>query len=179
MPRRRHGLNEAPRIRFPDLVAELSAELKNSRESGQPMIDEQHFPRTKAVRVTVIWDKWEPLSDEDRYETILQAYEQAEGKDFRDRIALAIGLTVPEAVDLGMLSFQVTTALRKGDPVTLAQCRDAMIAEGASVLLDPNKPQLRFATAEEAEACVRRLSKQLPGSEPVWVITREAARVAN
>ncbi len=49
-----------------------------------------------------------------------------------------------------MLPFQIIPALRKGDPVTLDQCRQAMIDEGASTLLGPDKPQLRFATEEEA-----------------------------
>ena len=52
-----------------------------------------------------------------------------------------------------------------------------MIGEGASLLFDPNQPQLRFATAEEAEACRKRLAQKLPGSEPVWVLANEAAGV--
>lgn len=177
MPRIQRRLDEPRRIRFPDLVAELEKELKNARTSGQPLIEEQVFPKTNAVRVMVIWDQWEAVSDGDRYQTILQAYEEVEGKVFCDRIALALGLTVPEAAEAGMLPFQITTALRRDDPVTLGQCREAMIAQGASVLLDPEKPQLRFATEEEAEVCRQRLIEQLPGSEPVWVIAKEVGRI--
>ncbi len=177
MPRIRRRLDEQYRVRFPDLLAELAKELKNASEAGQPLIEEQVFPKTNAVRVTVIWDKWEPISEEDRFHTILQAYEEVEGKAFRERIALALGLTVPEAIETGLLPFQVTTALRSSDPVTLEQCREAMIAQGASVLLDPGKPQLRFATEEEAEACRQQLIRQLPGSEAVWVVAKEVARV--
>ena len=177
MPRIRRGLDDNPRPRFPDLVAELAGELRDNREGGQPRIEEQHFPKTSAVRVTVIWDKWAPLTDEERAATILQAYEQVEGREFRDRIALAIGLTVPEAFESGLLPFQIVTAVRREDPVTPEQCREAMIAEGASVLTDPEKPELRFATEEEAEACRRRLIRRLPGSDPVWVVTKEVARI--
>lgn len=177
MPRIQRRLDEPRRIRFPDLLAELEKELKNARTAGQPLIEEQVFPKTNAVRVTVIWDKWEPVSDEDRYQTILQAYEEVEGKAFRDRIALALGLTVSEAVETGLLPFQITAALRRDDPVTREQCREAMIAQGASVLLDSEIPQLRFATEEEAEACRQRLIGQLPGSEPVWMIAKEVARI--
>lgn len=178
MPRIQRRLDEPRRVRFPDLLTELAKELKNARETGQPLIEEQVFPKTNAVRVTVIWDKWEPVSDDDRYNIILQAYEEVEGKDFRDRIALAIGLTVPEAVESGLLPFQILTALRRGDPVTREQCREAMIAQGASILIDPDHPQLRFATEDEAEACRQRLIRQLPSSEPIWVIAKEAARIA-
>jgi hypothetical protein len=176
VPRIRRNPQERRSPRFPDLLAQLAQELTQSRESGQPVIEEQVFPRTQAVRVTVLWDAWEGVPDEDRAATILQAYEQAEGKEFRDRIALAIGLTIPEAVEAGLLPFQVTALLRKGDPVTPEQCRDAMTAQGGSTLEDPDRPLLRFATAEEAEACVRRLSQQLPGSEPVWTVTQDSRR---
>lgn len=178
MPRIQRRLDEDHRSRFPALLAELAKELKNAREAGQPLIEEQVFPKTNAVRVTVIWDKWEPVPDEDRFHTILQAYEEVEGKAFRERIALAIGLTVPEAAEAGLLPFQITTALRRGDPVTAEQCREAMIVQGASVLLDPEKPQLRFATEEEAEACRQRLIRQLPGSGPVWIITSDVVRMS-
>lgn len=177
MPRIRRTPEQQP-IRFPDLLAELANELKSSHEAGQPLIEEHVFPKTNAVRVTVIWDKWDTVTDQDRFTIILQAYEQTEGRAFRDRIALAIGLTVPEAVELGLLPFQVVTALRPGDSVTLEQCRQAMIAQGASLLIDPAKPQLRFATEEEAEACRQRLIRHLPGSEPIWVIAKDAAWIA-
>jgi hypothetical protein len=177
MPRIRRSLEEPTGPRYPDLLAELADELRNAREAGQPLVEEYVFPRTNAVRVTVIWDKWDLLNNEDRYATILQAYEQVEGKAFHDRIALAIGLTVPEAVEAGLLPFRITTSLRRGDPVTIEQCREAMIAQGASVLMDPENSLLRFATEKEAEACRQRLIHQLPGSEPVWVIAKDAGRM--
>jgi hypothetical protein len=177
MPRIKRGLDEPPPARFSELVAALVDELKSSREAGQPMIEEQYFPRTSAIRATVIWDRWAPLADEERSASILQAYRDAEGKDFSDRIALAIGLTVPEAHESGLLPYQVTAGVRQGDPVTPEQCARAMTDQGASLLVDPKRPQLRFATEEEAEACVRRLAQALPRSEPIWVISRDDNRV--
>ena len=78
----------------------------------------------------------------------------------RDRIALASGLTVPEAHAAGMLPFQVFPALRRGDPVTLDQCRQALIDEGASILFGADNPQLRFATEEDAEKARERLAQE-------------------
>jgi hypothetical protein len=136
------------------------------------MIDEQVFP-TNAISVRVIWDKWDHVPHDIRSATILSAYRAAEGVDYSRRIALATGLTVPEARASGLLPFQIILALRQDDPVTEQQCRDAMIAEGASTLWGRDLPRLLFATEEEAEACVSRLSGTLPGSGPVWVITQE------
>ncbi len=76
-----------------------------------------------------------------------------------------------------MLPFQIIPALRRGDPVTLEECRQAMIEEGASTLLGSEKPQLRFASEEEAEAARNRLIQRLPTSEQVWVITQDVGQV--
>ena len=173
MPRNICDVHE-PYPRSAELVSQLVAELKANNPSGQPIIEEERFPKTGAIRATVIWDQWEDVDDEDRMATILQAYEQVEGEPFRDRIALAIGLTVPEAHDLGRLPFEIVPLVRRDDRVTLDECRDAMIAEGASLLPSPESPRLRFPTEEEAQECVRRLAKQLPGSDAVWMVQREA-----
>ncbi len=179
MPRIILGHGAQPRPQFPDLVGALADELRTNRPFGQPVIREQRFPRTDAVRTTVIWDEWEPLGDEERVATIKQAYAEVEGDEFRDRLALAIGLTVPEAHDAGLLPVQVATALRESDPVTVDQCQEAMIQLGASVLSDPEKPVLRFATVEEAEECVRQLEERLPNSKPVWIVTQDVARIVD
>lgn len=176
MPRKRRGFEEPPPRAVRNLVDRLADELKSNRPSGQPMIEEEEFPTGK-IRVNVIWDAWDRVPLEDRTATILQAYEQAEGRDYRDRIALASGLTVPEAHAAGMLPYQVIAAVRKGDPVTADQCRRALIEEGASILFGEDNPQLRFATEEEAEAARKRLAARLPNSEPVWVITKEVGTV--
>ncbi len=184
MPRKARSFEEAPRLTADDLVEKLAAELRKSREYGQPIIDEEVFPTGK-IRVVVIWDEWDRLPMEDRTTAILQAYNRAEDEK-REKIALASGLTVPEAVAAGMLPFVIIPAVRKGDPVTMEQCRQAMIDEGASRLLgpEPNKLRLlpepirlRFATLDDAEAARRRLLERLPGSDQVWVITQEVGSV--
>jgi hypothetical protein len=172
MPRKKMG----PELRtgeiHKELADKLAAELKNSKAYGQPLIFEETY-RTGKVRVNVIWDAWNGMPLQQRSATILRAYEVAEGKESRDRIALANGLTVPEAYAAGMLPYQIIAAVRKGDVVTLDQAREALLEEGASKLLDPLAVQLRFATEEDAQAARQRLIKRFPGSEDVWIITRE------
>ena len=176
MPRKRRGFETPPRHTVSNLVERLVDELKSDRQSGQPMIEELEFP-TRKVRVNVIWDEWDRVPLEDRTATILRAYELAEGGEYRDRIALASGLTVPEAHAAGMLPYQVIPVVRNGDPVTMDQCRKAMIEEGASVLFGEDQPQLRFGTEEDAEAAWKRLAARLPKSEQVWVVTKEVGTV--
>lgn len=172
MPRKRLGPEAGITDARVDLAGRLAAELKSDREYGQPMIYEQAY-RTGKVRVTVIWDEWDGVPLQERTATILRAYETAEGVEARNRIALASGLTVPEAYAAGMLPYQVITALRKGDPVTFEQARQAFAEEGASRLFSPQALQLRFATEPEAEACRRRLIRRFPGTDDVWMINRE------
>jgi hypothetical protein len=176
MPRKRRGFEEPPRRTIGNLVERLVDELKSDRQSGQPVIDEEEFP-TKKLRVNVLWDAWDRVPLEERTATILRAYEEAEGREYGNRIALASGLTIPEAHAAGMLPYQVIAAVRKGDPVTPEQCRQALIEEGASTLFGEDQPQLRVATEEEAEAARKRLAERLPNSEPVWIITKEVGTV--
>ena len=176
MPRIIRGTEEV--LAIPSLVEALGDELRSSRETGQPIIDEQRFPDTNAIRSTVIWDEWARLTDEQRSSTILQAYEVVEGKPFRDRIALAVGLTFPEAYEAGLLPYCVVPLLRSGDTVTAEQCINAMRAEGASLLFDSGKPQLRFPSEQQANASKNRLTDALPGSGPVWAVVQEVGRIS-
>src|SRR5712671_3409197 len=97
MPRIKRSPTGRENGRPPKLLPELVAELKQARESGQPIIDEFTFPATNRIRVAVICDKWESVPDEERLATIYRAFQQAEGKEYADRISIAQGLTVPEA----------------------------------------------------------------------------------
>lgn len=172
MPRKRIGAQTARMATRNDWAEKLAAELKSGRDFGQPMVYEQEYATGK-LRVIVIWDEWADAPLEERSAIILRAYELAEGPDYAERIALASGLTVPEAAAAGMLPFQIIPGLRQTDPVTFEQVREAMLAEGASTLGGTQTLQLRFATEEEAEACRQRLARRLPGSEPIWIINRE------
>jgi hypothetical protein len=172
MPRIKMVFEDQPRRADGKLVERLADELKADRESGQPFIYEQSFPTGK-VRVLVIWDDWADLPLEERTNIILSAVEKSDGRDYRAKVALASGLTVPEGVAAGMLPHQIIPARRKADKVTLEQCREAMLAEGASRLFGPNALQLRFPTEEAAEACRMRLIKRLPNSDEIWIVSRE------
>jgi hypothetical protein len=173
MPRITRGLNPPARSQHTELFNDLAAELKRKDGFGQPRIEEEHFPRTRLIKVTVIWDKWDRIPDEDRVEVILEAYEKVEGPEFRNRITLAIGLTVPEAHEIGLLPYEICTAVRKGDRVTLDDCKKAMLAVGGSTLFEPGVVRLRLATQAEAEASRRHLCEILPGSDEVWLINKD------
>lgn len=172
MARIKMGLEEQPRRTDGKLVERLVDELKANRESGQPFIYEQSFTTGK-IRVLVIWDEWKDQSLEERTNIILSAVEKADGRDYRAKVALASGLTVPEGVAAGMLPYHIIPAHRKADKVTLEQCREAMLAEGASQLFGPNVLQLRFPTENAAEACRKRLIRRLPNSDEIWIVSRE------
>ena len=140
------------------------------------MIDEEEFPSGK-VRVTVLWDEWKDITLEERTAAVLRAYELAQD-DTRQRIALASGLTLPEAYAAGMLPFRITPHLRREDVVTQEDCRRAMIDEGASTLVQTmTTPLLAFARRDEAEAARDRLARRLPASDQAWVITEDVGRV--
>jgi hypothetical protein len=173
MPRRKIGVQSALPAGKRRLVEALAAELRDTgRPFGQPMIYEQEYPTGK-VRVLVVWDEWADDPLEDRSAVILKAYEAVEGPAAREKIALASGLTVPEATAAGMLPYQIITAIRRGDPVTQDQARQAFLELGASKLGNERALQLRFATEDEAEAGRRHLVERFPGSDDVWMVRRD------
>jgi hypothetical protein len=172
MARRRIGPVVAKGTVRTELAEKLAAELRSDREYGQPFIYEQEY-RTGKLRVTVVWDAWEGMPLPERSATIGRAYELAEGPSSRDRIALASGLTVPEAHAAGMLPYEIIPAVRKGDPLTEGEARQALMEEGGTQLGHWRKVQLRLATQEEAEAARQRFIARFPGSEEAWVIHRD------
>lgn len=172
MPRRQFDPQSRTTSPNKTLAEKLAAELESDREYGQPFIYEQKY-QTGKLRVSVIWDDWRRLSLPERSATILKAYELAEGPETRDRIALASGLTVPEAHEAGLLPYEVIAAVRKGDPIQRHEVPNALRREGASLLFHPTWPRLFFATEEEAEAARKRLSERYPGTDEVWIINRE------
>jgi hypothetical protein len=153
-------------------VDRLVEELGADREAGQPFIYEQGFSTGK-VRILVVWDEWKELTLEQRTNVIHSAIEQSDGKEYRTRVALASGLTVPEGVAAGMLPYQILAARRNSDHVTFDQCRQAMLEEGASQLFGPDILQLRFPTEDAAESSRKRLIAELPGSDDIWIVTKE------
>ena len=172
MPRIKMGFVDPPRTVDKELVYRLVDELQSNRESGQPFIYEQAFSTGK-IRVLVIWDDWKDLPLEQRTNIIIAAILQSDGKEYRAKVALASGLTVPEGVAAGMLPYQIITALRKDDKATLEQCREAMLAEGASQLFASGGLQLRFPTEQSVEACRKRLIRKVEQSDDIWIVTRE------
>ena len=152
-----------------NLVEELSQQLIDENPVAQPLIYEYEL-RGGLLRVIVVWDRWLSLPLEERTAIILAAY-KSHG---HENIALASGLTVPEAVALGLLQFRVIPALRKSDGISPETCWKTMKSLGASLLFDENKPELYFATREEAEQTIVELVKLLPGSDEIWTIVQEA-----
>src|SRR5436305_374396 len=105
MPRKKLVLEELAPV-DDALAAKLAGALKSNEESGQPLVYESELGSNR-LRVAVIWDEWDRVPLDERTSIILRAYEEAEGAPYRARIALANGLTVPEATAAGMLQYQV------------------------------------------------------------------------
>ncbi len=58
--------------------------------------------------------------------------------------------------------------------MTSEQAKQAFVEEGGSLLFNPLKVRLLFATQEEVEGCRQRLIRRFPGSEDVWLINLES-----
>jgi hypothetical protein len=158
------------------LVAELAQELQKPRHFGQPIILEKLATGTQSVITDVIWDRWEGCPSELRADIILDAYEKALGAEYRDKISLAIGITVPEAAAMGMLPYWVSPMGRTREALSEKELQ-AIIEAGGSRMSTSRMPEVpwlpgvRCATLEDAVATLGHLQDILPDSK--WMIAQE------
>ena len=79
----------------------------NASTAEQPILiedkgRENRFGLNSSTHLYVIWDEWEPLSQNERSEVIMEAYEQTHELPDVVRVTLAMGLTVNEARRMGI-----------------------------------------------------------------------------
>jgi hypothetical protein len=87
--------------------AELVAELVRHLQGGpglpeMPRIIEEDDALSKTTRVYVLWDEWGSVTERERSEIILEAYQQAFDQQTMLRITVAMGVTPAEAASLGL-----------------------------------------------------------------------------
>jgi len=83
------------------LRAELIAELKNPKDSGEPEIIIER-PNPFTTHLYAIWAEWNDLSQSVRSRIILDSFEDAYGKEEAVKVTVAMGLTRAEADRLGL-----------------------------------------------------------------------------
>ena len=120
----------------------------------------------------VIWDEWADASLEERSSVTCVPMSKPKGKRPAKRSARqrSDGAGGDGGRDASLPDYHRPAA---SDPVKPEEVNAAMLEQGASELNKEDGLQLRFATKEEAEACLKRLSEKLPGSEPIWIISRD------
>lgn len=154
------------------LLAELVAELRAPRATGQPRVEVREMARGKR-HVYVYWDRWHGREVGDRIEVVRAALHDVKGEGYAESVSFVIPATFPDAAESGRLPFQVkplgwdkaTAAARKA-------AHKALLDLGGSVLGDPPVPALHFGTAEEAGAVTGMLRDRVPGLDWYVVETR-------
>jgi len=85
------------------LVDELVRHLQQANDLPEyPRIVEEDDRLSQNMHVYVLWDLWGSVSERERSEIILEAYEQARGKVEMLRVSVAMGLTPIEAARMGL-----------------------------------------------------------------------------
>jgi hypothetical protein len=80
---------------------DLTAELKNPKDSGEPQIIIEH-PSPGTTHLYVIWSRWDDLEQVVRSRVILDAFTDARGEDEAIQVTVAMGLTQSEADRMGI-----------------------------------------------------------------------------
>lgn len=101
MPVRR-GLPRILPAGAPDLERRLENEFRVPNDQGQPLVFEEPPEPAPVTQIYVVWDDWASLTQQDRSEIILRAYERAKGEQAALKITVAMGLTALEAERMGI-----------------------------------------------------------------------------
>jgi hypothetical protein len=161
------------------ILAELIGELQSPKPTGQPVIEVRNMSRGGYRHVYVIWDRWEECRPEVRSGIVRDAFATVKGKEYEKSIVITVAATVPEAVDLGLLPFEVKPLKWMGlSDKRLEPIRKALLAEGASAvdLKRYELPVLRFRTEGEAETALGRLKAAVPSLD--WGIVKHSENPA-
>ena len=168
MPIIRNGSRQPARAA--GLTRRLATELAHPHATGQPLILDNQIGQVQRYYVTVVWDEWADLEPVARSRVVLDAYESAM-PERTGQIAIAMGLTMADAISMGLFPYRVLPHAPEQHPDFLRRMLDAMRAEPGVTIAVDGYPQLRFRTMIEATETTDRLKAAVPSSE--WIITRD------
>jgi len=153
------------------LRSRLIHELREPAVRGFPLVLENQIGQTRKYHVTIIWDEWGDLPLQTRSRIILDAYEEV-FPDKTGRISIAQGLTMSEAISLGLFPYKVIALPTRVEESFLRdRVVDALKRRGA--IRGQYDLELRYRTVEEAELARAELQKEIPGD--FWTIVQEMA----
>jgi hypothetical protein len=160
-----------PRRSTESLVNELAGRIAAPGESAEaPFILQDRIPQTRTRHVVVIWDAWADRDRAERAGMIMDAY-AASGRLGDDTIPVAMGLTEPEALDLGYLPYSIIALRKNTDPVSPADLKRALEQIGGVQVRKGSLLEVRFPTSALAQHAYRLLLQRVPG--PYWQIQHE------
>lgn len=76
--------------------------IRGKARGSPPIVIQEEQRVNHRLFVTVIWDAWAKIPEEDRGGVVLDAYAKAFGSETTSRVALATGVTTEEAETLGV-----------------------------------------------------------------------------
>jgi hypothetical protein len=130
------------------LRRELTAELRGSGSSAngsaavrEPLVLENWIESEQALNVTVIWGRWNLVNAGNRTQLIVDAYKAAKPRD-ADQLNVVMGVTVDEAVQLGILPYEIVAD----------DTDDVERLRGHGALETMNGPRLLFLDRTSADA---------------------------
>jgi hypothetical protein len=151
------------------LTSRLVRELREPGTTGSPLVLENQISQTHRYHVTVIWDEWRDLPLQTRSRIILDAYEDV----FPEKtglISIAQGLTMCEAISMGLFPYKVIALLSRADEPMRDRALAALKAHGA--VRGEHDLELRFRTLDEAERARIELQREVPGE--LWSVVQES-----
>jgi hypothetical protein len=157
----------------------VQAILEEDQEDG-PVIFEIQVGRTNFVEVILVWDGWSDLSVDARTRIVQEAYDQASRRSTGvagvDRISSVIPLTVVQALEMGVLPYNVQCGVSPGD-ASYEKIQDLMKSQGA--INTGGELELRLPTVQLAREARDWLRNETSNISPDihWQISEQVGRI--
>jgi hypothetical protein len=168
-------MTQRPKESFVD---QLARELRGeTTPDPRPYIFEVPMNGPESYHVVVVWEAWPGMSLSDRCEIIMDAYDAYDQSGnpngpLAPRITIALGATIREAIDDGLLPYTIRPVLPNGVDED-DDLKRAMIEEGA-VQLSGGEWLLMFPSPDMADEVYDRIHERLPRVE--WYRDYESRR---
>jgi len=90
-------MSRKPSPQAEELRELLAREWRKPAKSGEPVILQRTGDATHSTHLIVVWAKWDSLTQEERSEIIMDAYQETHSPEQVLNVTVAMGLTPDEA----------------------------------------------------------------------------------
>ena len=182
MARIRSRPEQVPVSTHEALVGSIAKALRDEAQDDPPVIFEISTGGSDAFEVIVIWDRWSGINPGNRMGMVMEAYRRLATSSLdvldEDKISTVLPLMVYEAIEMGIVPYEVQHNLQPTD-MNYEGVRRLMKESGAIEIA--RWTGLRLPTLQMAKEAKARLERETQAMTPrvEWRISRDDVRIVD